>query len=114
MDGNGVTALAPPLNNSNWVKGDKNKLIPIVLYGLHGSVEVAGKVYQAPEINGEMPGIGQNKDYTDDDISQILNYVRNSWSNKSEKISAADIQNIRTQFKDRQKPFTMEELRKLK
>jgi mono/diheme cytochrome c family protein len=114
MDGNGVTALAPPLNNSNWVKGDKNKLIPIVLYGLHGSVEVAGKVYQAPEINGEMPGIGQNKDYTDDDISQILNYVRNSWSNKAEKISATDIQNIRTQFKDRQKPFTMEELNQLK
>jgi len=113
-DGNGVTALAPPLNNSNWVKGDKNKLIPIVLYGLSGTVEVAGKVYQAPEINGEMPGIGQNKDYTDDDISQILNYVRNSWSNKAEKISAADIQNIRNKYNDRQKPFTMEELNRIK
>jgi mono/diheme cytochrome c family protein len=113
-DGNGVTALAPPLNNSNWVRGDKNKLIPIVLYGLSGAVEVAGKVYQAPEINGEMPGIGQNRDYSDDDISQILNYVRNSWSNKADKISAADIQNIRSKYNDRQKPFTMEELNQVK
>jgi mono/diheme cytochrome c family protein len=113
-DGNGVSSLAPPLNNSNWVKGDKTKLIPIVLYGLSGAVEVGGKVYQVPEINGEMPGIGQNKDYSDEDISQILNYVRNSWSNKAEKISAADIQKIRTTFKDRQKPFTMAELNGLK
>jgi mono/diheme cytochrome c family protein len=113
-DGNGVSSLAPPLNHSNWVNGDKNKLIPIVLYGLNGAIEVAGKVYQAPEINGEMPGIGQNKDYSDEDISQILNYVRNSWSNKAEKISGEDIRKIRAKFKDRQKPFTMTELNGLK
>lgn len=113
-DGNGVSSLAPPLNNSNWVKGDKNKLIPIVLFGLHGPVEVAGKIYKAPEINGEMPGIGQNKDFSDDDIAQVLNYVRNSWSNKAERINAADIQRTRNKFKDRQKPFVMEELKNLK
>ena len=113
-DGNGVSSLAPPLNNSNWVKGDKNKLIPIVLFGLHGPVEVAGKIYKAPEINGEMPGIGQNRDFSDDDIAQVLNYVRNSWSNKAERINASDIQRTRNKFKDRQKPFVMEELKNLK
>ena len=109
-DGNGVTALAPPLNGSDWVQGDKTRLIPIVLYGLTGPIKVAGHLYQAPEVSGDMPGIGTNKDFTDDDIAQILSYVRNSWNNKAEKISAADISQIRDKYKDRQKTFTMDEL----
>lgn len=109
-DGNGVTALAPPLNGSNWVQGDKNRLIPIVLYGLTGPVTVAGKTYKAPEISGDMPGIGANKEFTDKDIAQVLSYVRNAWNNKAEKITAADVSAIREKYKDRQKTFTMEEL----
>ncbi len=109
-DGNGVTALAPPLNGSDWVQGDKNKLIPIVLYGLTGPVKVAGKLYKAPEVNGDMPGIGANKDFTDEAIAQVLSYVRNSWNNKAEKISADDIDKMRNKYSDRQKTFTMEEL----
>jgi len=109
-DGNGVTALAPPLNGSNWVQGDKNRLIPIVLYGLTGPVKVAGKVYEAPEISGDMPGIGANKEFTDEDIAQILSYVRNAWNNKAEKVTAADVSATRAKYKDRQKTFTMEEL----
>lgn len=113
-EGNGVASLAPPLNNSEWVQGDKNKLIRIVLYGLTGSVRVAGKLYKAPEINGDMPGIGSNKEYTDDDIAQVLSLIRSSWSNKANKITATDISNIRNQYKDRQKAFTMDELNAIK
>jgi len=113
-DGNGVTALAPPLNASDWVQGDKNRLIPIVLYGLTGPVKVAGKWYKSPEINGDMPGIGANKEYTDEDIAQVLSFIRNSWNNKAEKINALDIKNVRKRFRDRQKTFTLEELEQLK
>jgi mono/diheme cytochrome c family protein len=113
-DGNGVASLAPPLNGSEWVNGDKNKLIPIVLYGLTGPVKVAGKLYKAPEINGDMPGIGQSKEFTDEQISQLLNFIRSSWRNKGDNISPADVTNIRLKFKDRQKTFTMEELNNLK
>jgi mono/diheme cytochrome c family protein/glucose/arabinose dehydrogenase len=114
-DGNGVPTLAPPLNGSGWVTGDKNKLISIVLYGLTGPVKVAGKVYKAPEINGDMPGIGQSKEFTDSDIAELLNFIRHSWSNKGkDKISPADVTNTRTKLKDRQKPFTTDELNKLK
>ncbi|MDB5249951.1 MAG: dehydrogenase [Segetibacter sp.] len=112
-DGNGVPSLAPPLNNSNWVVGDKEKLIAIVLYGLTGPVRVSGKVYKAPEINGDMPPIGHNKEFTDEDIAQVLNYIRNAWSNKAEKVSAGDITNTRNKFKNREKTFTAEELDKL-
>lgn len=114
MDGGGIHSLAPPLNNSNWVNGDKNTLISIVLYGLNGPVKVAEKVYQAPEINGEMPGIGNNSDISDDDVAQVLNYIRNSWSNHGQKISINDVKAIRNKFKGRQKSFTIKELNGLK
>lgn len=113
-DGNGVHALAPPLNGSNWVKGDKNRLIPIVLYGLTGPVTVAGKLYTAPEINGDMPGIGANKEFTDEDIAQVLSFIRHAWGNKAAAITAADIARTRAQYKDRQKTFTMQELEGIK
>ena len=113
-DGNGVASLAPPLNNSNWVLGDKDQLIPIVLYGLTGPVKVGSKLYKSPEVTGEMPGIGGNKEYTDEDIAQVLSYIRNAWSNKAEKISTADVGIARKKFKDRQKAFTMEELNKIR
>ena len=109
-DGNGVHALAPPLNGSNWVTGDKTRLIPIVLYGLTGPVKVGGKLYKTPEINGDMPGIGSNTAFTDEDIAQTLTFIRLAWNNTAEKINAADIGNTRKKYKDRQRPFTMDEL----
>ncbi len=61
-----------------------------------------------------MPAIGQNKEFSDDDIAQLLSYIRNAWSNKAEKISATDITKTRSKFSGREKTFTMEELNKLK
>jgi mono/diheme cytochrome c family protein len=113
VDGNGIKSLAPPLHKSEWVLGDKNKLIPIVLYGLTGPVKVNGKVYKAPEINGEMPGIGNNKDYKDEDIAQVLSFIRRAWSNKADRIKAEEVAAIRQKFAGRQKVFTAEELSKL-
>ncbi len=109
-DGNGVTSLAPPLNNSEWVTGDKNKLSAIVLYGLTGPILIGNKLYKSPEINGDMPGIASNNEFSDDDIAQLLNYIRNSWSNKGNLLQPNDVTDIRNKFKGRQKPFTMEEL----
>lgn len=113
-DGNGIASLAPPLNNSNWVNGDKSRLIPIVLYGLTGPVKVGEKLYKAPEINGDMPGIGQNDELSDEDIAQVLSFIRQSWNNKGERITAKEITTTRSKYKGRQNTFTMEELNKIK
>jgi mono/diheme cytochrome c family protein len=109
-DGNGVTALAPPLNKSEIVNGNKTVMISILLKGLSGPVKVAGHVYTAPEIAGEMPGFADNKDFTDDDLAQVMNFVRRSWQNKGDKINAADVKILRTKLASRQKTFTMDEL----
>jgi mono/diheme cytochrome c family protein len=113
-DGNGVNALAPPLNKSAWVQGDKNKLIPIVLYGLTGPVNIADHLYKSPEISGDMPGIGSNDEYGNNDVADILNYIRNSWNNTGSKIMAEDIINVRKKYNGREKPFTAEELESIK
>ncbi|HSU49905.1 MAG TPA: c-type cytochrome [Segetibacter sp.] len=113
-DGNGVPSLAPPLNNSEWVVGDKSKLVSIILYGLTGPIKVAGKVYKAPEINGDMPSIGASKEFTDEDIAQVANFIRSSWLNKAtEKVNAMDVTNARKKYKGREKTFTMDELAKM-
>ncbi|QMU29028.1 DUF7133 domain-containing protein [Adhaeribacter radiodurans] len=111
-DGNGVNGLAPPLNGSEWVTGNKEKLISIVLYGLTGPVQVKGHLYKAPEINGDMPGIGYDKDLANEDIAQVLSYIRRSWQNNADKVSTEEVAKVRQNLKARQKAFTVQELNK--
>ncbi|MVT08852.1 DUF7133 domain-containing protein [Chitinophaga tropicalis] len=110
-DGEGIQSLAPPLNQSGVVTGDKRRLTAIVLYGLTGPVEVNGKVYKAPEISGDMPGIGSNDEFSDADIAEVLSFIRGAWNNHAAKVTEKDIQDVRKQYKGRQKSFTMEELK---
>lgn len=109
-DGNGVRSLAPPLNRSEWVTGGKSKLIAIILYGLTGPVTVNNKIYQAPEISGDMPGLHSNKDIVDEDIAQLSSFLRKSWSNNAEPVSREEVISIRKKFAERQDPFTAGEL----
>jgi putative membrane-bound dehydrogenase-like protein len=113
QDGNGVASLGPPLNQSEWVTGNKEKLISIILYGLTGPVEVKGHLYKAPEINGDMPGIGYNKDLSDEDVAQLLSFIRKSWRNDAGPVRAEEVTKTRQKLQGRQKAFTVEELNKI-
>jgi mono/diheme cytochrome c family protein len=110
LDGNGVKSLGPPLNQSEWVTGNKDKLISIVLFGLTGPVKVNGHVYESPEVSGDMPGIGYDKDMPSEDIGQLLSYIRKSWRNNADKITTDDVVKMRQKLSDRQKAFTQAEL----
>ena len=109
-DGNGVKSLGPPLNQSEWVTGNKDKLISIVLFGLTGPVKVNGHVYESPEVSGDMPGIGYDKDMPSEDIAQLLSYIRKSWRNDADKITTDEVVTKRQKLGDRQKAFTQAEL----
>jgi mono/diheme cytochrome c family protein len=109
-DGNGVKSLGPPLNQSEWVVGQPDKLMSIVLFGLTGPVTVQGHVYQAPEINGDMPGIGYDPDIKDAEIAELLSYIRKSWRNDASDISESQIKEVRKKYKSRQAAFTEKEL----
>src|SRR5690606_21522740 len=113
-DGQGLEFLAPPLANSEWVTGDKDVLIAIVLYGMTGTVTVGGKVYTVPEVAGEMPGIIHNRDLVEADVALMLSYIRNSWGNEAPDITLDDVKRVKATFADRQQPFTEGELKVLK
>jgi mono/diheme cytochrome c family protein len=109
-DANGIASLAPPLNKSAWVTGKKEKLIAIVLYGLTGPVEVNKHLYTKPEIMADMPGIGSSLEFSDEDIAQLLSYIRNFGSNRAEKVRQQEVTDMRNKLKGREKAFTVAEL----
>lgn len=109
-DGNGIGSLAPPLNKSEWVIGDKGKLISIVLYGLTGPVKVNGHLYEAPEISADMPGIAHSEEISDDDVAQVLSFIRGSWQNNAGKVTSDEVSQVRKRYKGREKAFTVAEL----
>ncbi len=72
--GQGVPGSFPPLANNPTVTGDPNKVIGIVLNGLHVPITVNGQSY-----NGQMPswkGTLSNKQ-----ISDVISYIRGSLGN---------------------------------
>jgi cbb3-type cytochrome c oxidase subunit III len=85
-DGSGVPGMNPPLIKTDWVLGDSNQLINVILKGLKG-VEINGETY-----SNEMP----SHDFlTDKQISEVLTYVRKSFGNKAGAISVEDVKKQR-------------------
>jgi mono/diheme cytochrome c family protein/glucose/arabinose dehydrogenase len=109
-DGNGIKGLGAPLNESNWVQGDKAKLLSVVLYGLTGPIKVGDKTYQPPDVAGAMPGMNTNDKLTNQDVAYIVSYIRKAWNNKAGVITEEDVKTVRQKYKGRQESFTMKEL----
>ena len=86
-NGKGDGTRFPPLDGSEWVNGDKKRLIDVVLNGLNKQIEVKGKSY-----NNLMPA---HKFLRDEDISQVLTYIRQQFSNQSTAITAEDVLQVR-------------------
>jgi len=102
QDGKGLPSMiAPPLAGSARVNADKNTVIRILLNGLQGPVD--GKKY--PDV---MPAQNAN---TDQYIASVLSYIRNSLGNHADIVYPDDIKKIRAENKDRQKAWTLEDLK---
>jgi mono/diheme cytochrome c family protein len=86
-DGKGVPAMNPPLINTTYVLGDKIKLIQIVLNGFNEDVQINGQTYS----NNMTPHAFMK----DQEIADVLTYVRNSFGNKASLVSATLVRNVR-------------------
>lgn len=86
VDGSGVPHLNPPLIKTSFVLGDKKKLIGVVLKGL-SDVEIDGESYSNP-----MPPMNF---LSDEDLANVLTYVRNSFTNKGTAVTAAEVKAAR-------------------
>mgnify|MGYP006208142369 FL=1 len=80
-EGEGIAEVFPPLAKSEYLN-DKNRLIKVVLQGVRGPMKINGIEY-----NSEMPGVK----LTDQQVSDVLNFIRNSWGNKAAPILPAEI-----------------------
>jgi mono/diheme cytochrome c family protein len=82
-DGTGVPRMNPPLAGVAMVTGDKKKLIDIVLKGLNTPMEINGEEYSNP--------MASHAFLKDQQIADVLSYVRNHFGNKASMVTAAEV-----------------------
>jgi mono/diheme cytochrome c family protein len=90
-DGGGVPNMNPPLIKTEYVLGDKTRLAHIVLAGLAEPIEINGDDYKQ-----HMPA--QNY-LTDQQIADVLTFVRNNFGNKASAVKVAEVQAVRATLK---------------
>lgn len=96
-NGQGIAGQFPPLADSDWVLGDKERLIKISIYGLMGEIEVNGVKYNNVMVP---PGIPPGS-LTDNQIADVLTYIRNDWGNSASSVSAEEVATVRESIKGR-------------
>jgi mono/diheme cytochrome c family protein len=84
--GKGAAPMNPPLVRTSFVLGEKSSLINIILNGM-ANLPVDGEQYR-----NIMPGFPF---LTDEEIANVLTYVRNSFGNTADAITAADVALVR-------------------
>lgn len=103
--GQGMAGVFPPLDGSEWVTGDKGRLIRIILGGVMGEMEVKGTTY-----SGAMPPWGPSM--SDEQIAAVASYIRTSWSNDATEVTPEEVARVRAATQGHDGPWTTEELRK--
>ena len=92
-DGIGDGSRYPPLGESDWVTGDKERLETVVLNGLKGPITVNGKPF-----DGEMP---KHDFLSDADISKVTSYIRLNFKNNAGAIHEKEVANVRNKLKNK-------------
>ncbi len=85
-NGSGVPNLNPPLRQTDWVLGDKTRLINVLLNGLQGQ-EIEGEVY-----DNAMPA---HAFLNDQQIADVLTYIRSNFGNKASAVTADEVKTVR-------------------
>jgi mono/diheme cytochrome c family protein len=91
VDGSGVHNLNPPLIKTKWTLGPKTVLIEQVLKGSNGKVEIDGETF-----HNTMPPLAT---LTDQQIADVLTYVRNNFENKASQVTPAEVKAVRAKTK---------------
>ena len=81
-NGEGIEDVYPPLAKSDYLMKDKQRSIDNVIHGLTGEIIVNGKKYNMDMTPFEL---------SDQDVSDVLNYIRNSWGNKGDAVTPEEV-----------------------
>jgi len=106
-DGLGKPGQAPPLAGSEWVNAKGiQRLAHIPLSGLNGSLQVEGKDW-----NMSMAPMGAA--LSDADLAAVLSYIRSSWGNKGDAVTADQIKAVRASIGSHPVPMGGEQMMKM-
>jgi mono/diheme cytochrome c family protein len=87
-DGGGVPNMNAPLDGaSNVVGKDIARLVRIIRYGYNERVALDGFYYSN--------AMTASPDLKDNEIADLLTYIRNSWSNKAPAVTIAQVQAVK-------------------
>lgn len=86
-NGEGLKGVFPPLAKSDYIAADPKRVVRAILHGLSGKVTVNGTEY-----NSVMPPMNQ---LTDDEVANILTYVRQEMNNGASAVKKQDVAAIR-------------------
>lgn len=81
--GEGLVGAFPPLANSDYFQNDVSKAIDAILNGLEGELIVNDVTYF---------GIMDPVPLSNQEVADVLNYIRNSWGGKANELTEKDIQ----------------------
>jgi mono/diheme cytochrome c family protein len=95
-DGKGDGGRFPPLDSSEYVLGDKIRLINILLNGMQQQITVKGKQY-----NNVMP---RHSFLSDKDLASVLVYVRQNFGNAASEITPEEVADQRSKAAITKKP----------
>src|ERR1051325_1466251 len=102
-NGLGTPGSFPPLDGSEWVNGPIHRLIRIPNYGLAGPIKIKGEQW-----NAAMPAMGAV--LPDQDLADLLTFIRSNWSNKSGPVTVDDVKKVRGEVGSRADPWSEAEL----
>ncbi len=91
VDGGGVPNLNPPLEKTSYVLGSKTRLIQVILKGMNTHEDIDGESY-----TNTMAPFNY---LTDQQIADVLTYVRNSFNNKATAVTVGDVKFVRAKTK---------------
>lgn len=103
MTGKGIPNVYPSLVGSEIATGDPVLPIRIVLHGFNGPIERNGGKY-----NGVMQP--WKNDLTDQEIADVLSFVRSSWGNTAAAVTAEQVKEQRAATKGKVGAYTEQEL----
>lgn len=84
-NGEGLGALIPPIAGSDYLKQHRQQLACLLVNGMKDSVQVNGKWYSGQP----MP---ENKSLSPIHVTNILNFINNSWGNAFGEFSLEEVQ----------------------
>ncbi|MEX2639058.1 MAG: PQQ-dependent sugar dehydrogenase [Balneolales bacterium] len=84
-DGTGMEGLAPDLTTSDWISGNRNDLIGMLVNGIPPEAQSEGYEW-------DMPAYGN---LSNDELVAVLNYIKSTFSSETDTFSPDDIREFR-------------------